>query len=377
VVAFDVEDVGRGKIGRRVDVHTGNGGGDCGYAFRVGERYVVYARRRPDGTLSTGICSRTRPASEAAEDLAYFASLPASGAGARVFGEIKHWEHDAAARQSVQHGSLADVQVLARGPRGTFSAMTDPAGKYTISGLPVGSYEIEVVPPPLFSPRYLRRTIEFSDTRACYVADFALHYNGRISGVLQQNDGRPVAGQRLEVLAADRPGEPGSIYPPNAVTDSAGRFELEDIPPGRYLIGVGLRPDLRSSIAYPPTLLPSAARNSPDPPAIEVGKGEQVDLGVLRIPDPLAPRTLSGVVVMPDGSPAVGADVVAWDARHRQAAMGVSTDNQGRFTIQLFAGQRYTLRAFLNVDANRQINGEHIVAPGAANDSIRLVLRPR
>jgi hypothetical protein len=48
---------------------TGAAGGDCGYAFRRGDTYLVYAVGAPDD-LRTSICTRTRPASEAAEDLA-------------------------------------------------------------------------------------------------------------------------------------------------------------------------------------------------------------------------------------------------------------------------------------------------------------------
>ena len=40
-------------------VGTGMGGGDCGFAFRRGETYLVYASGAPDALL-TGICQRTR-----------------------------------------------------------------------------------------------------------------------------------------------------------------------------------------------------------------------------------------------------------------------------------------------------------------------------
>ena len=81
IVAFNVEKGVRGINGSAVDVRTGSGGGDCGFDFKIGERYVVYAYRHPDGWLSTGTCSRTRLAADAAEDLAYFGALPAPAPG--------------------------------------------------------------------------------------------------------------------------------------------------------------------------------------------------------------------------------------------------------------------------------------------------------
>jgi len=41
---------------------------DCGYPFRIGRAYVVYAWRRA-GVLRTGACDRTRPAARATADL--------------------------------------------------------------------------------------------------------------------------------------------------------------------------------------------------------------------------------------------------------------------------------------------------------------------
>ena len=71
----------RGVKGSTVAVRTGQGGGDCGFDFKEGQTYLVYASRHPDGWLSAGICSRTRPLSQAADDLAFIDTMPASGSG--------------------------------------------------------------------------------------------------------------------------------------------------------------------------------------------------------------------------------------------------------------------------------------------------------
>jgi len=87
---------------KEVEVVTGMGGGDCGYGFQVGEAYVVYAYRNSEGRLSTGICSRTRPLKDAAENLAY---MHAVGAAAAVIyfsdeAEIQHFDLMLPDRQS-------------------------------------------------------------------------------------------------------------------------------------------------------------------------------------------------------------------------------------------------------------------------------------
>src|SRR5215207_9117855 len=60
VVRFAVLQPFLGVEGAEVEVATGRGGGDCGYYFRKGETYLVYAHGGRDGkTLATGICTRT------------------------------------------------------------------------------------------------------------------------------------------------------------------------------------------------------------------------------------------------------------------------------------------------------------------------------
>jgi hypothetical protein len=47
---------GAAEAGKEQVVYTGMGGGDCGYPFKVGTRYLIYARP-VEGKLTTGISS--------------------------------------------------------------------------------------------------------------------------------------------------------------------------------------------------------------------------------------------------------------------------------------------------------------------------------
>src|SRR5690349_15810760 len=61
VVMFSIERSFAGIQGETVEVITGLGGGDCGYAFKAGERYLVYAHGGNNGSrLTVSSCSRTR-----------------------------------------------------------------------------------------------------------------------------------------------------------------------------------------------------------------------------------------------------------------------------------------------------------------------------
>lgn len=80
-------------------VETGLGGGDCGYGFRRGRDYIVYARKNPAGGFSTDICSQTRPL-EDAEDLKYFHQLRE----APETSEIRVTAYDAIGRRPACNG---------------------------------------------------------------------------------------------------------------------------------------------------------------------------------------------------------------------------------------------------------------------------------
>src|SRR6185369_8419633 len=79
-IRFEVKESFLGVTRNSVVIHSGTGGGDCGYWFKRGETYLVYAYGKPD-ELSTGICTRTRPVAKAEEDLAFLRNLPKKGSG--------------------------------------------------------------------------------------------------------------------------------------------------------------------------------------------------------------------------------------------------------------------------------------------------------
>lgn len=56
---FEVESVDKGRVPEVVEVATARDGGACGYGFREGGRYQVFARSGED-RLQTGLCDGTR-----------------------------------------------------------------------------------------------------------------------------------------------------------------------------------------------------------------------------------------------------------------------------------------------------------------------------
>lgn len=65
-VTLRVDRAWKGVESDTVVVVTGVTGADCGFPFRRGGRYLVFAYRRPGGPLIAGICGRTAHLSRAA-----------------------------------------------------------------------------------------------------------------------------------------------------------------------------------------------------------------------------------------------------------------------------------------------------------------------
>lgn len=382
LVTFTVERALRGVEGISIAVTTGMGGGDCGYGFKTGERYLVYAYKAQDGQLRTGICSRTRPIAEATEDLQFVEGLRTASAGARVSGTITHWENDLADGSSRQYGPVTDVHVQLRGSAGAREARTDDKGRYEITGILPGNYELQIFPPAKFSSKYLRTDVNLADTRACAVADFSIRFDGRVSGVVRAASGQPADRVTIQ-LVASRADPRRPVRQITATSDSAGFYEISEVPPGEYVVGVALQRTMEGDHddVYPRTFHPGTA-DAARATVVTVGEGTRVELEPFRLPASLARRQISGVVVWPDGQPVPYASIALWDgeASWRQVANGIETDAEGRFNFTVYEGSSYIARAHYNLPGDpatlRQAHGmTGPVVVSAATAPLRVVLK--
>lgn len=284
LVRFDVERGFVNAVPGSLEIVTGRGGGDCGYSFTTGGRYVVYASKTPSGRLSTGICSRTRPLDKAEGDIRYLTSMPATGTGGRVYGRVHESRRDPAEERAVDYGPVDGVTISLRGATFVREVVTDTRGQYQIPNLPTGKVTVSVVPPVGFDMRYLERQLELRDLRACSEMDFTISQIGSVSGRVVDASGRPVAGVAVEAVAAELAGFDPPAFQDPARTDNRGVFEFEELPPGTYVFGVNLTKQSGPRQSGKPQFLPGTAL-AREATAIEVRPGDRKEIGVLRLTD--------------------------------------------------------------------------------------------
>jgi hypothetical protein len=374
LVTFTIERPFRGVDGSTVQVKTGMGGGDCGYDFKPGERYLVYAQRTKDGGLYAGICSRTRRAADAAEDLQYLEDLRPTGSGVRVYGTVSRTERDLATGRPMEYGPMPGVRIVVSGPAGDRNARTDWKGMYSIEGLDDGTYHVSVHPPdPLvWSSGAHDLKIAFRDNRACMLEDFGVVFDGRISGNAVSRDGAPASDVPVTLIAAVNANAPGIVPMMSTQTDSSGRYEFTKVPRGRYLVGISLRRSMEGPVVYPRVFYPSTMDAS-QATVVTVGNGTRQQLEPLQVPPARKARELTGTVTWSDGRPIEGASVSLTDGDAdwwRQVAATIRTDKSGGFRFVVHDGLSYKARAWFDIREPKWHQVQATVVPFVASEAL-------
>jgi hypothetical protein len=145
-VKFRVQEMFRGELSEIEQIWTGQGFGDCGYDFHVGESYLVYAHKDPEtGRMTTGICTRTAPAADAIADLDYLQSVRLGTAKSWVSGYVTSGDQQrtrAILTGNPPSSPIGGATVELESATTTRTATTDAQGRFTFEGLAEGDYQI-------------------------------------------------------------------------------------------------------------------------------------------------------------------------------------------------------------------------------------------
>lgn len=374
IFKFSVEQTFLGPPTREIEVSTGMGGGDCGYDFKLGSRYVVYAADYSrNNRLTTGTCSRTRPFEDASEDLEFFRGLGSRSPGVTINGEVKR------ARQNVATGNPSDIRPLAniglvveRGDERR-EIHTDEEGRFRLNGLSPGKIKVTLLLPDELFTHKPEQTINVSD-RGCAVVNYQVVDNGRLSGRVLGPEGQPVRGLLLALMEADHT----DVFKDDtrfARTDDAGRYNYSALPPGQYLLALNLTrfPEPNDPThAYPRTYYPGVTDVS-KAETITLAAGEIVHQRDLLLPARREASILTGKVVWADGTGVTNATIIFRDVTYHDAKLNHSmpADELGYFTIKGYFGQVFVIEA----RSNRPYSGDRRrFEPMERVEPVRIVL---
>jgi hypothetical protein len=273
----------RGGVSGEIDVVTGSGGGDCGYQFERGKRYLVFAMQH-GGVLSTSICSRTQPLADAQDDLAYVRRPFPPSAGGRIYGKATFRLTDLSYSARPTTHPVAGYEVVLKSGATERRATTDNQGAYQFDGVPAGKHTLElIVPATEFA--YGAAGVELGDPRGCALHDFNVIPNGRISLRVTNADGSPARGMTLEVAQREEPTDRLPVTR-SVVTSDDGVAQFTELPPDRYVIGINISRPPNRERSHPRLFYPSVTKVA-DARVIDLGLGESIELEPFVLPAPL------------------------------------------------------------------------------------------
>ena len=353
-VRFSVNEPFRGASASTIVVSTPEQSGMCGYEFEAGESYLVFASRTSQGVF-TSACSRTTHLSVAKDDLEMLHEAAQGRVRTRLHGSalLLMASMNGTLIPAIV-GSLPDIKVVARAGSTAHETTTDETGEFRFIGLEPGRYTVRVDPNERFKPMFDREVTAQLD--GCSAEADLLLTVPSLSGTVRRPDGLPVRDLRITVVDVGRVSASDSVI---TFTDAEGRWTIDGLRDGRYLVGLNVfqAPSARSP--FPPLWYPGVA---------QAGKGEVIALRdqrprhlELTLPAPLPRRTIRGLVLNASGQPAQGAAVSLIDVEFpNQEAGEVTTDAQGRFTIEAVGGRQVSVRARI------------VARGGGASDEVRI-----
>lgn len=356
VVHFSVDKAFKGVEGRTVEVVTNPSTPSCGYDFKQGQRYFVYAKRDKDGKLKEWLCGPTVPLEAAARDLAYAEEVLRGGVkGASIVGAVIKYE-----RSDVKdYGTrtpVSGVAVVLEQNEELAKTVTNSEGKYEFHGLSTGTYRVRAALPAglrvLSTDGKPKDHCVYLYEQTAYTSEsFIITNTSSISGRLVTPDGAPLPQQYLALIPLDEKGnEISSALTPDVVTvPKKGSYYFRDVAPGRYLLAVNPRNRPGKTDPVYPLMYYPGVMSRDKATVIDVSNSREMHVNDFMLTPPLQERWFSGTVLSADKTPAAGAKVILIDPNDRMMGTNVTeviTDVEGRFRVKGYETFPYWIDAY-------------------------------
>ncbi len=229
--------------------------------IQAGDKWLFYLSQNPKGDmLVLSYNSPSKPISEAEDEISMLRDLGHLKDAGILIGTVERLGDS----EDVKPLPLANYQLVANNVKNgiEYTAHTNEKGYFKFD-LPAGKYNVAT------APEYGLREVESFgsmlgsvpvENRRCWEHDFAVKpltaikpkTDGTISGHVGSPDGKPFTVHPwVQIVSVD------SQLFTSAYVDAKGYFEAKDVKPGRYVVGLGIRPgtgyfsDMPIPVYYP------------------------------------------------------------------------------------------------------------------------------
>ncbi|MGQ0760600.1 MAG: hypothetical protein ACT4OT_01085 [Acidobacteriota bacterium] len=377
---MQVEHVFKGtlKVGDEM-VFAQGGGADCIFTFNekdIGKKFLFYLKRFGDskGVIAmtsagsrkvgpadstvwiVGTCGRSSNVDYAGDDLLYLNNLQKARGRTRISGTVRF------AAESDE--SVAGRKIRIVGAKKQYEVKTDENGVYELYDVPAGKYAVVPEIPKgwkvgRFWLRYSPSFAGFDETKSPNQIligledkkhaglDLRFDIDNAVRGFIHDPSGKPMKDVCVHLVPPDGTKGPylGDCTNPN------GSFEIDEIPPGSYVLVVNEDGEIDSDEPFTTFYYPNVKKRE-DATVFHIGVGDFIEN--LQIHPTVEVETIivEGLFLYSDGKPVSDERVSFKSARSAETAGDKSdekndasapTDASGRFSIKILKGAKGSL----------------------------------
>jgi hypothetical protein len=312
-----------------------------GGAPEIGRPFFVHAERAGN-QIRLASCGNTRPVEEAASEIRYLREKLRGDFKPYVAGSVlRHYkgsQYSIEAGLDGQFRGLAGARVRLQSATRRLDLTADQDGRFRADNVAPGAYILTAESTGYHLSRAY--TVDVPQN-GCGIAHIGMFTDASVSGTVRRADGTPARKVTVDLIDAD-PGYRSAQTPGMIETGQNGEFSAENLPSGRFLLGVSIKESSRYPDQTPPTYYPGVGARS-DAQVIELLPNERRSGLILTLLPPREFRRIRVHLQWPDGRVPTRGGIDAWENE------GIYVSNYdlkgGVFELKLLQGVSYWLTA--------------------------------
>lgn len=318
----------------------------CGWEFYdsdIGQQYLLYLGSPEKGSKLWYVYGndRSQRLSYAADDLLYFNKLDAVRGKTRVSGTLDR-DND--------EPDVVGRKIWLMGNDRVYETKTDKDGVYEFYDLPPGRYVLQPELPagwridrePIGTTTISDKKRQIRNKQVVFTLkprqhaaiDMSFVLDNVVSGSVVNAQGKPLPEVQVSLLPTDGKQSLNFEY-----TDEEGRFAIESIEPGSYVLVVNEDGEKRIQEPLPALYYPDVAEKA-NARVFRIRAGDSIKGLKIVVPKVEEMVTVEGVVRFADGTPAPKV-TARFNTRKVPGVDGDNigdTDAKGRFSFKIFKG---------------------------------------
>jgi hypothetical protein len=290
-----------------VEIYTGSGGGDCGIAFKAGEKYLIDAFIGEDGLAHAGICSSTRRVDGAGVSLQLLRQQRDGKQLPSLIGQVAQVDRNFDGLLGTHDPKPLPSLLVRVTVNGTaYETQADATGFYAFYDLPPGKYQfVPDLPPGTTLSWFIGSDEPLAPfdlpAHACEAHNIEVFASGSIQGRILDSSDKPLKSAFAYIVPAHEKALPKKSQLYWEYQGKEDFFKFVHLPPGEYLIVVNPEDSLNPEFPYRRTFYPGVPDRA-SASIITILGGEQIKDADIRLVQQFAPRHATVRVTWADGS---------------------------------------------------------------------------